>query len=116
MHKVVYEFRLSRENVEHLVEDLGMAKSAPAIKYFAKNLLTLVRTPESTYCKVGVFGKPGLMLRFSKAIRVEKIPHNIEGAIAFIHPSSEGHLELEDFKIFFEASLGRYSVPYKKYG
>jgi hypothetical protein len=116
MHSVFYEFPVNKQNIEFLVEDLGITQRlAPDFPEIANNLLDLVNDSESTYAQVEICGKPGLMLRFSRNLRAERLSHPIEGAHAFIHASSEGHLELEDFKRYFEASLQLHKIEYNKY-
>jgi hypothetical protein len=116
LHALFYEFEANRENIEFLVGDIGITQNgAPAVRNVAENLIDLMNRGESTYAKVEILGKPGLMLRFSRGLRAERLPHPIEGAHAFIHPSSEGHLELEEFKTYFEASLSAHGIPYIKY-
>lgn len=116
LHTVFYEFQINKQNVEYLVEDLQISqKSAPAVINIAKNLIELVNASPSAYAKVEVYNQPGLMLRFSRRLQAERLPHPIEGIHAFIHPSSEGHLTLKEFRILFETSLERHEVPYQIY-
>ena len=116
LHTVFYEFKVNKENIEFLVEDVGITqKGASAVINVADNLIDLMGDSKTTYASVEIFDKPGLMLRFSRGLFAERLPHPIEGAHAFIHASSEGHLELEEFKTYFEASLSSHGIPYKRY-
>ena len=113
---VFYEFEVSRQNIKYLVDALGITqKGATAVSDVAENLIDLIKRGEGTYAKVEVCDKLGLMLRFSRGLRAEGLPHPIEGAYAFIHPSSEGHLELVEFKTYFETALSARGIPYVKY-
>jgi hypothetical protein len=116
MTAVFYEFKISRRNIEFLVEDLEIAKRhSDNFSHAVNNLLDLVNTDEKTYAIVEVKGKPGLMLRISKKLCAERLPYIVEGAHAFIHPSSEGYLELEDFKSYLDDCLNRHRIPFKRY-
>ena len=85
---VYYEFGVTRENIEFLVDELGITqKKAPAVKDVAGNLLSLLECEGNTYAKVEINDKPGLMLRFSRRLWAEELSHPIEGIHAFIHPS-----------------------------
>jgi hypothetical protein len=75
-------------------------------------LLTMER---ESYAKVNVKSKPGLMLKLSKSHVAERLPKPIEGLHAFIHSGSAGHLELEEFKTYLEASLNSSGVSFRKY-
>ena len=55
------------------------------------------------------------MVRFSKSLNAECLPHEIEGVHAFIHPGSEGYLTIEEFKREFELCLERNCIPYQRY-
>lgn len=116
LHAVFYEFKVDRGNIEFLVGDIGITqKCAPAVRNVAENLIDMLNSGKSAYAKVEILDKPGLMLRFSRRLQAERLPHPIEGAHAFVHPSSEGYLELEEFKTYFEASLSSHGIPYRRY-
>jgi len=59
--------------------------------------------------------KPGVIFRFSKIIEADKLPHPIEGMHAQIHASSEGYLDLQEFRDVFERCLYLHKIPFKKY-
>jgi hypothetical protein len=113
---VYYEFEVNRNTIGFLVSDIGITqKYENAEKSIAELLNELVNRTGSVYAKVQVHDKPGLMLRFSKHLWAERLPHPIEGAHAFIHGSSEGYLQLEEFKTGFETSLSSHGIQYTKY-
>jgi hypothetical protein len=112
---IFYEFNIDKQNIEFIVNDLRITqKNAPAVKDVAKNLIEIINF-EGIYAKVEIDDRPGLMLKFSKKIIAERLPHPIEGMHAFIHPSSEGYLALEDFKATFEGCLLQHRIQYQKY-
>ena len=115
MFSVFYEFKVTKSTVRHLVEDLGICQAGWNIDNVTESLCDLVNTRPDCYAKCVVHGKPGLMLRFSKSMEAERLSHPTEGAHAFIHGSSEGYLELDEFKAYFEGSLTRHGIPFTRY-
>jgi hypothetical protein len=113
---VFYEFRVDKETINYLVKDLEITQSKPlpAVLDVAANILTAIDRP-GTYAKVEIAGKPGLVLRVSKKLNAERLPHEIEGMHAFLHPSSEGYLEMQEFKLLFEACMRAHDIEYKRY-
>lgn len=117
MPAVFYEFEINRKNIEHIVEDLqGVSRSSQKFGEAVDTYMDLIRRNDPRMYKViEINSKPGLRLRLSRFLEAERLPHTIEGLHAFIHPSSEGHLTLEEFKEFFEALLALRGIPYKRY-
>jgi hypothetical protein len=110
LHSVFYEFEVNRRNAELLIGDLG--GNIHIIRKVVGDITEFFEESDNRYLKVKIHEKPGLMLRLSKRLMAERLPHPIEGAYAFIH---SGSLGLDDFKTYFEASLSRHGIPFKRY-
>jgi hypothetical protein len=93
MNAAFYEFPVNRQNLQAIVDDLGMEQPRVHIIGMVDNLLSLL-DKSSTYANVHVLGKHGLMIRVSRNIHAECLPKDIEGLHAFIHPSSEGYITI----------------------
>jgi hypothetical protein len=110
LNAVFYEFEINKHNLTHVVEDLEITQKSAQVSSVVDNLLGLIETNPTTYAKIEVRGRHGLKIRLSKRLTAERLSHSIEGMHAFIHPSSEGYIALEDFKTYFESSLKCHNI------
>ncbi len=110
-NSVFYEFRLSKENIERILTDLDMIKN----RDLSENLINSRSDTERLYAKVNFLNQPGIILVFSNRLNAERLPHEIEGLHAYIHPSSDGLLELKNFEGLLENSLLLNKINFRKY-
>jgi hypothetical protein len=115
LFSVYYEFPVTREALGFLVEDIPLtqARIDPSINVIDNVFSTIDRN--KTYCSMEAKGRPGLMLKLSRRFEAECLPHPVEGIHAFVHGSSEGYLDLENFKGYVEACFSRRGIAFTRY-
>jgi hypothetical protein len=106
---VYYEFPITRETIEGIVEDFGLPQSK------VEELFDYYKKDKSLYAKFEIPEKPGLLVKLVKDFEAEILPHSVEGIMASVHSGSEGLLAVDWFRNFMRASLEKRNVPYTAY-
>jgi hypothetical protein len=114
--RAFYEFQITEESIRHLVEDCNIIlRREPVRTDVVRSLLDAVGHDANSYTKAEINDKPAILLKFSKRLEAECLPHAVEGAQVYVHPGTEGYIEIGEFQTFFEASLSRWRIPFKRY-
>jgi hypothetical protein len=116
---VFYEFKLSKDLVRHLVEELKLTQPYSHVinKDVVANTLDFINVPAGSSAGRNYYvgDRPEILLNLSRELTSDRLPHPIEGAYFRVHPSSEGFLKLQEFEMLFEGFLERHGIAYKKY-
>jgi hypothetical protein len=119
LHHVFYEFKLSRQVLSHLVEDVGLTHGKLTTEqivdlfYSAKSL---DETEGGDYILAFRFlDVPGLRVKIGTALKSDQFNDTIEGLEASIHASSEGMIDLTEFCRYTEASLKLHGYDFTKH-
>lgn len=108
---VYYEFPLTRETIEGIIEDIGVKNK----KSLADELFDYFNRGENLYTKIEIPDKPGVLMQLVQNYEAEGLPHPIDGIKASVHSGSEGYLAMDWFRPFMRASLEKRIIPYTPY-
>jgi hypothetical protein len=110
---VYYEFPLTRNTIEGIIEDIGINKQRQTS--VVDELFDYLKRGENLYARVEIPDKPGVLMQLVQNYQAQGLPHPIDGIKATVHSGSEGYLAMEWFRPFMRASLEKREIPYTPY-